>query len=543
MGGCVSLQKEKDHPRGRKRDRRQGFRTRFKGLPLEEEAIDGNLNGDHGQSGRRTLGFILNEKEPSHQHQKSLGSTEENWYDAEARFTSDSDDEFMSVCGDFSSAANSLNPPSVPTTPRPTLANLKEEMLRVDTVVSPKTANGFAVADEHLLSSKLHPEEDKKSSVSLGRRLIDATPRNSSVSVAPVSDASTEFEMGKHASQHQQQAKEFEGCLPCLLTSVSFEKKSPQRRRSFRLFSFKRRSDVNDSFELHDMSKVLHRPIAATQVPMSDGSVEGSWSRICPSTFKLRSRNYMKDKKKQAASKFSIFEAAGVDVFLSPKKIDHVARFVDLSHIVDGNPEDKFPSLFIFNIQVPMYSASMFPAENNGEGLNLVFYYRMSEEFKRNGPPYLKDMLSKLLDDEQEKVRGLVGETIVSFRERLKIVARVLNPDEIHLSAPEKRLVVTSNEKPVLSRPQHSFHKGPGYLEVDLDVHRFNFIARKAVESFRERLKLCVLDIGLTIQGNKAEELPEQMLCCARINRLNVGSYKYLSCEDDAAGTPRSRRD
>ncbi|XP_074309790.1 uncharacterized protein LOC141644219 [Silene latifolia] len=327
-------------------------------------------------------------------------------------------------------------------------------------------------------------------------------------------------------------------CLPCLNTATvpSIEKRtsisSPPsaRKKTTSKLSFKWKDGVPSS--RLSSKTLLQRPIAGTQVPFCpiDKRVMDSWSQIEPSTFRVRGQNFFRDKKKDFAPNNAAYYPFGVDMFLSPRKIEHIARYVELPAV---NSVAGFPSILVVNAQVPLYPAALFQNEGDGEGINIVMYYKINERFLKELTSNHQESIRKMMHDEVEKVKSFPMDTIAPFRERLKIIGRLVNVDDLHISSAEKKLINAYNEKPVLSRPQHEFFSGENYFEIDLDMHRFSYISRKGFEAFLGRLKMCVIDFGLTIQGNKAEEVPEQILCCVRLNGLDYMNYQQLGMGQD----------
>lgn len=66
---------------------------------------------------------------------------------------------------------------------------------------------------------------------------------------------------------------------------------------------------------------------------------------LCPYLTSLLCR----DKKKEFAPNSAAFYPFGVDVFLSPRKINHIARFVELPAI---DSSGEIPPILIVNLQV-----------------------------------------------------------------------------------------------------------------------------------------------------------------------------------------------
>nr|GEV47425.1 hypothetical protein [Tanacetum cinerariifolium] len=336
--------------------------------------------------------------------------------------------------------------------------------------------------------------------------------RPSEVKASSIDGASTVYDDGSHNLGVLQN-----NCLPCLtcITSTDVNNKSQcssppsAKKKVTSMLSFKWRENPSN-ISIFSPKAVLRRPTAGSQVPRCpiDKKMSDCWSPLEPSTFKVRGHNYLRDKKKENASNHAAFDPIGVDVFLSPRKIDHIARLLELPTI-------------------PLYQPALFQSEYDGEGMSFVFYFKLSENYDEL-PLHFQENIRKMIDDEVERVKGFPVDSIAPCRDRVKILGRMTNLDDLQLSSTEKKLMNAYNEKPVLSRPQHEFYLGENYFEIDLDMHRFSYISRKGFAAFQDRLKHCTLDFGLTIQGTKVEELPECILCCLHLKEIDYNNYNLL---------------
>ena len=78
------------------------------------------------------------------------------------------------------------------------------------------------------------------------------------------------------------------------------------------------------------------------------------------------------------------------------------------------------------------------------------------------------------------------------------------------------------NGKPILTRPEHFFHRDPHgrHLVIDLDAHRYKYVTRTGVHKALQHVEHCELGYGFVVEARKEAELPEVMLCCYEILNL-----------------------
>ncbi|KAL4421206.1 hypothetical protein ABPG77_010081 [Micractinium sp. CCAP 211/92] len=269
-----------------------------------------------------------------------------------------------------------------------------------------------------------------------------------------------------------------------------------------------------------------------------------AWEPADGTTFSVRSLNYMRSKLKEASGP-CIYRLLGVDIYSFDFKLFHIAQHIQLPEPPQLGPEalalprdQQLPPLLIINLQLPSYAPSLF-GSNDGQGHSLVYYFALPEGWE---PSQMDNQAAlALVQRFMHNKREFDG---TPTRDRFKLIPRIVNVAEWAekgpLSGYEHRLLMNYNDKPLLTRPQQRFYTGPNYLEIDMDVHNYAYIARKAFHSFIHRLAPVVFENAFVVQGNRPEELPEQVLAAARVYRVDFTKsrpFPARSVEDLGNGT------
>lgn len=294
-----------------------------------------------------------------------------------------------------------------------------------------------------------------------------------------------------------------------------------------------------------------------------------TWCQLDGTSFQVRcGPNYKKMKGKKSSGP-ELFKFIGADCFSSPSKYIHIMQHIALppytpssapaptsatasegangttdakekktDSSANGLPAGVLP-YFVVNFMLPAYA----PANpiwgatvEDGIGYSLVLYFVINERTKEAmcgpSPSAAIQLLQRFLSGHPR------GSEVDEIRRRLKCIPRLANSDEVNLGL-ARSIVNSYNAKPFMTGPRcHTFYKGPDYLEVDVDVHRFSYVARKGAWSMWECLPEMALDIGFVVEADGEEEMPEQVFGSARVGKLQNTAKSLMAWKQGASVVP-----
>lgn len=270
--------------------------------------------------------------------------------------------------------------------------------------------------------------------------------------------------------------------------------------------------DVNECTNQLSIGLHLDHIPTLPRFPVLETKDCNCWSEPPYSNFKIRGDNYLADSKNKIPSGKYLFNARGADLFLTndssgPRK----AIAANYSSILAGHARSAptFIINFIFEwgilvnyFEIPDMYVSFLRAKHEGNS--------------SQGLP----AMNALQPHDRAIIRFLVGSD-EHRNATLKLIPK----------CPEGPWAVRQlvNGKPALIGKrlpaQYSYFPAENgraeCFEADLDTRETDSFGKKAISICRRYLTSVTLDVGVVIEGTTTSELPECMLGCVRIHRLD----------------------
>ena len=246
--------------------------------------------------------------------------------------------------------------------------------------------------------------------------------------------------------------------------------------------------------------------------------------------FRLRGKQYKKDRKKFPSEK-PLYDVVHVLAFRSDKQKLDFGELIfggDVGEIIHG-----CPTVYIANLMLPDY-----PPANplwgkkekggpDGPGQHIVVVARMTEEtraeLERCGGDVDKmapevGLMARHFRAGPHDENGMdMPPHPAPVRHCTKMVCMVADGQQ-ELPMVVRVAIGQGNGKPFMVNKTGYFtkHEGKGYFEIAVNAHNFGQFATNGLRNCHSFFKHLVLDIGVTLQGDHPDELPERLLFAFR---------------------------
>ena len=278
--------------------------------------------------------------------------------------------------------------------------------------------------------------------------------------------------------------------------------------------------------------------------------------------FKLRGKNYLKDRKKypSATPLFDVVEVLALRSDAQTLDMGDIIYGGDVGEVVHG-----CPTVYIANLMLPDY-----PPLNpvwgkydrvkgpDGPGQHICVVARMAAETRAeleraNGDvskmsPDVALMARHFRANDGADADGLDAPPHAApERHCTKMVCMVAAGQE-ELPWAVRVAIGQGNGKPFMVNKTGFFTRRPGkgYFEIGVNAHNFGPVATNGLRNCHNFFKRLTLDIGVTLQGGSEEELPERLLFAFRAIKPDLESVvvhvNELEAEAKRVGKGRDAR-
>ncbi|KAL7526942.1 hypothetical protein ACHAWF_001984 [Thalassiosira exigua] len=248
--------------------------------------------------------------------------------------------------------------------------------------------------------------------------------------------------------------------------------------------------------------------------PIAETKNCNCWSEPPHSKFNVRGKSYLREKRPtKVPSGPYLFRAIGADVILTNASSGPATALVSNYSTILGGHLRSAPTLVInfvcpWGIIVNYFEIPKF----------YLPFLRATEASRAT----LQAAAKKMRPHERAAARFFMG----SDEERdssLKLIPVAVEGPLVVKKMVQGRPAVIGKRLPTKYTyyPPDESQKLADCLEVDLDVNGTDSVGRSACNMTQRYMSSVTVDLGFVIEGKTEEELPEQMLGCVRLHRVD----------------------